>query len=331
VTLTDLLRALEHGSGAIPGTGASSELTSALLDQADRHGMSAFLAHQLGELAPARLQQARLIAISRALRLQRLTHFVLDGLRERGVIPVLLKGVGLASRYWPSRELRPSGDVDVLVSPDELDAVSEFLRGAGFLASAAADPDHPHHRAFASSMGLVEVHFRAFTGPGGGSLDGLRTIASGFDGRPVRYLAVEEEVVYLASHAAQHFFTRLAWLVDLKLLAQQEAGLDWHRVVEVASRSRLRAATHSALVLAARRLGAPIPEWALEALAVTPGHERLVLAAFTPERLDSAAIATSRAAAPLRALLSDSARGAMSHLVDGAARRLKRAMRERSG
>ena len=52
-------------------------------------------------------------------------------------------------------------------------------------------------------------------------------------GRGLRLLALEDEIVYLAVHAAAHGFVRLMWLYDLKLLCRRHsAEIDWSKVVE---------------------------------------------------------------------------------------------------
>jgi hypothetical protein len=337
--LFSLLRALpDHGE--IPALDDAQ--WTALLDLADGQGLSALLHHALGDRAPqavrARLSSAHLAQVARALRLKRLNDFVLDGLNARGLTPVLLKGFGISSRYWPDWALRPSGDVDVLLEPDHIETAVAFLQESGF--SEHADAGHPegevhtHHRGFTGKLGLVEVHFRALEGPGGGAIEGPELLARArqatLDGRAVRYLAPEDELVYLASHAAQHLFQRVAWIYDLTLLIRGEPRLDFERVAQVAAEAKLRASTHAGLVLASRLLNAKVPHAVLDTLAPSRLHARAVLATFTPERLESAAVASSVAAPALRALLADSPSGALRHLAQGTARRLKRAVRSRT-
>jgi hypothetical protein len=315
---------------------------SAVLDLADRQGLSALLHHALGDRAPLsvrpRLSSAHVAQTARALRLKRLNDLVLDGLKARGLTPVLLKGFGISSRYWPDWALRPSGDVDVLLEPQHIETAVTFLQENGFSEHAdAAHPDgeaHTHHRGFTGKLGLVEVHFRALEGAGGGAIEGPELFARArratLDGRAVRYLASEDELVYLASHAAQHLFQRVAWIYDLTLLIRGEPALDFVSVARVAAEAKLRASTHAGLVLASRLLNAKVPQAVLDTLAPSRLHARAVLTAFTPERLESAAVASSVAAPALRALLADSAAGALRHLAQGTARRLKRAVRSRT-
>jgi hypothetical protein len=339
-TLVALLRELPDAPRAPALTDAA---WTQVLDQADRQGLAALLHHHLGGLVtPAvheRLKQANLVSQARALRLKRLLDFVLDGLAAQGIVPIVLKGIGLSSRYWREWHLRPSGDIDVLLEPERVEPAAQFLIAQGYAEHGDPGEDDPeahhHHRSFTGRLGLVEVHFRALAGPGGGALEGpelfARARSATLGGRAVRYLAPEEELVFLASHAAQHLFQRLAWIYDLKLLMSAEAGLNFTRVAEIARQSRLAAGTHAALVLASTVLGAPVPREHLQAIAPTRAHAAAVLAAFSPERLAESTVALSRAAPMLRALLADSPDRAVKHLVEGTAQRIKRAVRSRVG
>jgi hypothetical protein len=141
----------------------------------------------------------------------------------------------------------------------------------------------------------------------------------------VRYLAPEDELVYMAAHAAAHLFLRIGWLHDLKLLAR--APLDWERVSKLARDSSVRAATHAALFLAHDALGADIPSEVLKALAPTRLHARAVRRAFTDDALVSAKLATAKSASALRATLSDDPMRAARHLAQGALRNVRRRIR----
>jgi Uncharacterised nucleotidyltransferase len=268
------------------------------------------------------------------MKLHRLLLDTLTLLEKRGLQPVLMKGWGFAARYWPDPLLRPSSDVDLLVEPEALTGIERAMATLGL--DQVQDPgeddvfEHHHHLSFSGPRGLVEVHFRLMTGFGGAKLGDDAVFArcrrATLEGHAVRYLAPEDELVYLAAHAAQHLFLRIGWLHDLKLLAARER-LDWDRVVLLAKESSLRAATHAGLFLASEALGAEIPARTLAALAPTRLHGRAVRRAFTDEQLVSAALATSKSASALRALLSDNPVRAARHLAEGMVRNVKRRVR----
>ena len=319
---------------------------------AERHGLSGLLVDSLsvnwgtlrqaqGERqdTPSKVQtalraQARNSAAN-AMKLHRLLLDTLALLAPRGLEPVLMKGWGFGSRYWPDPLLRPASDVDLLVEPEGLLGIERAMATLGLnqIADAGEDDvfEHHHHLSFAGPRGLVEVHFRLLAGFGGAKLGDAavfnRCRKATFEGHAVRFLSPEDELVYMAAHAAQHLFLRIGWLHDLKLLVQREPALDWDRAVALAKESSLRAATHAALFLTAEVLGAEIPQRTLRALAPSKLHARAVRGAFTDEVLVSASLATSKSASALRAVLSDNPVRAARHLAEGMVRNVKRKVR----
>lgn len=348
--LLQLLRALP-GDVAPAARALSASDWERLPVDAERHGLSGLIVDALarstrpdglaqGERVGVPLSAERALraqarnAAAHAMKLHRLLLDTLALLEPRGLEPVLMKGWGFAARYWPDPLLRPASDVDLLVEPEALIGIERAMAKLGL--TQLKDPgeddvfEHHHHISFSGPAGLVEVHFRLLAGFGGAKLGDEavfnRCRRATLEGHAVRYLAPEDELVYLAAHAAQHLFLRLGWLHDLKLVAAKER-LDWDRAVALAKVSSLRAATHAGLLLAADALGAEIPAKVLSALAPTRLHRTAVRRAFTDEALVSATLATGKSASALRALLSDDPVRAARHLAEGVVRKVKRRVR----
>jgi Uncharacterised nucleotidyltransferase len=346
--LVRLLRALPGEVTSVAASLSASEWERVPTD-AERHGLSGLLVDALarstrpvglaqgergGERHLARLRAQARNSAAHAMKLHRLLLDTLALLEPRGLEPVLMKGWGFASRYWPDPLLRPASDVDLLVEPEALPGVERAMAKLGL--RQVQDPgeddvfEHHHHLSFHGPRGLVELHFRLLTNFGGAQLGDAAVFArcrrATLEGHAVRYLAPEDELVYLAAHAAGHLFLRLSWLHDVKLLVAKEK-LDWDRVVALATQSALRASTHAGLFLAAEVLGAQIPPKVLSGLAPTRLHARAVRRAFTDEALVSAKLATAKSASATRALLSDDPLRAARHLAEGVVRKVKRRVR----
>jgi hypothetical protein len=159
----------------------------------------------------------------------------------------LLKGIWLSHTLYPEPHLRPMRDVDVMVEPEAVGDVERILVGLGYRPVEGLDPAsfRAHHHAVPyrhPATGVhVEVH-RGLVRPDGpyGSdrpfdpahvRAGLREGV--FRGRPVRHLADELQVVYLAAHwAAGGNASRgpggQLVLIDVVRLA---ASVDWQQVV----------------------------------------------------------------------------------------------------
>ncbi|MFY0525795.1 nucleotidyltransferase family protein [Archangium gephyra] len=272
---------------------------AALVHAAARHGLAGFVQHALGRSGwtvdePVRtsLRREALAQAARGMRVKALLVRSLDALAAVGLVPVLLKGYGLGLRLYPEPLQRATTDVDLLVADAEVDGASGALVGLGLKplgeAAAAHAREHEHHLTFTGAAGMVELHFRALVGYGQTlEADALlaRAEEATLEGRRVRYLRAEDELVYLAIHASNHLLQRLAWLFDLKLLVLACPGLDWGRVVEVARGTAFPHLAWYALEAARRLMGAAVPEEVLAALAPPVWQRRMAARFFTAGRL----------------------------------------------
>ncbi len=285
---------------AWPGApvGPAPEDAGALVRTAGRHGLAGFTAHALeraGWTLPGPVREAlrreSLSSAARAIRVNTLLLRSLDALAAAGVVPVVLKGTALARRYYPEPFHRATTDVDLLVAREQVEAASGALEGLG-LRRVPERPghggEHTHHREFQGPAGLVELHFRALTGYGLAlEAEALleRAEEAELEGRRVRYLRAEDELVYLSLHASNHLLQRLSWLFDLKLLVLARPELRWDRVVEVARATVFPHLAWYALEAAHRLLGAPVPPEVLAKLAPPRWQQRMAARFFSEERL----------------------------------------------
>ncbi|MCU0223427.1 MAG: nucleotidyltransferase family protein [Acidobacteria bacterium] len=109
------------------------------LDGARRHRIAPLLAARVTGLAlPLPEETSRSLAAivcdarNNDMAQLLVTGQVLDALRGRGVEALLLKGLGLAERYYDAPWQRASRDMDLLVRRDELPAAREALAACGF-------------------------------------------------------------------------------------------------------------------------------------------------------------------------------------------------------
>jgi hypothetical protein len=195
-------------------------------------------------------------------------HTVLDALNARGIPTVTLKGPVLARRLYPEEAVRPSTDLDLLIDPSRLDAAVAALAPLGFALEGGEVGrffrDHHHHvHMLHPTLPPLELHFEAYLGFGT-VLPAAPLIASSVpcsipEWTDARVLSPEDELLYLAVHAASHRFARLVWLLDLKLLLQQRPGLSWDRIAARARAFGLSEAVSCACAELTERLGASSP------------------------------------------------------------------------
>ncbi len=248
-----------------------------LLAGASREGVDGVLLwHALrGELElPPHLREAaeRELAVRRLS--QQPVHACLDdalaALETSGVRALALKGPALAERLYPEPSLRRSADVDLLVASADLDPALAALEAAGFRVSESVPPasERASPRCRRGSVELLrpnspalELHFRLFVGFGAllRAEDFLeRSIPHTTSrGRATRVLAPDDELLYLAVHAAGHGFERLIWLYDMKLLVRR--GVDPGVVAKRAREAGLARAYAFSVETLARRLDCNVP------------------------------------------------------------------------
>lgn len=185
------------------------ELEPGLRDRLDRIGLARELDHQAHLAILARVDAA------------------LAGAQLRAVV---LKGALFAERFYPRPSARATSDIDLLVEESDLDAASDAIRVAGYEAADDAKEDarsrrEHHHLHFVHPHALpLELHFHAYRGLGAVLRSGpLLERSRPVPGRTfvaLRVLAPEDELVFLAVHAAAHRFVRLGWLHDIRLLLE---------------------------------------------------------------------------------------------------------------
>ena len=240
----------------------------------ERHGISVppDVAHEIDRYrAVARVWHGHQVQVLEA---------VLACLQPHAIRAAPLKGPWLAMRYYGDPADRQAVDLDVLVSPADLDASVNALVAEGWEvaqgpAASYARQHHHHLQLTRSGAPPLELHFRARAGFGtvfeaAPLLDrASETRTPG--GHRVYTLGAEDELIYLAVHAAAHGFERLLWLFDLKLLRRAHPSLDWRLVADRAADMGAKAPVAFACRLMQERLRMPAPQ--LRALiAAGPRH-----------------------------------------------------------
>jgi Uncharacterised nucleotidyltransferase len=187
-------------------------------------------------------------------------------LASRGTRPVLLKGADFARTLYPSTALRPMGDLDLWVSPEEVACAESVLASLGYR------PGVPE-----MTPGLARAirHARLYVGGARGdvaidlhwslvghstdrrapSLDWFRSRTR--DSR----LDATASLLYLAAHMKlQHYDEHppLIWLSDFYLLSHQP-DVEWEELFQAARSFRWEAALAATADDVSGRLGLELP------------------------------------------------------------------------
>jgi hypothetical protein len=161
--------------------------------------------------------------------------------------PVVLKGRQLAQVAWPRPELRPVGDLDLLIDETELVPAIAALAALGY----APPRDRPRARLRAHDYAVelwpptgkriaVDLHTRPFRSVGS-AIDPAALLARAqpatLYGQPIRDLEPADRLLFVAVHAAKHAVRSLKWLLDLHGLAALADEPTWARAAERARAS----------------------------------------------------------------------------------------------
>jgi putative nucleotidyltransferase-like protein len=161
--------------------------------------------------APAALELAqayRLHALQSAIHEREIKN-VLALLGRAGIEPVLVKGWAVA-RLYPESGLRPYGDIDLCVNPEQLEAAKSVLSNE-------------------ANLPQVDLH-RGFTKLGTRTWDELyaRSQVLKIEDVEVRVLGPEDHLRVLCFHFLREGAWRALWLCDIAVAVESRpADFDW--------------------------------------------------------------------------------------------------------
>ena len=193
-----------------------------------------------GELTKYSAMQGKFAASSMA-RLQVL-HAVNSAFADAGIRLISMKGPLLSVELYGDPSLRTSRDLDLLVAEEDLARAGGILRDMGYSQEEHIATSTPRRRKFYQRIEnekhevynrgeiCLELHWKGDYQTEE-SFDELweRREERQLMGRPIAVLGKDDRYPALITHAAEHGFLRLRWLLDLYEL-QHKRGFDWNHV-----------------------------------------------------------------------------------------------------
>ena len=191
--------------------------------------------------------------VYRQSRLSALVHereivYVFSLLRNEGIEPVLVKGWAVA-RHYPDRALRPYGDIDLCVRPDQYAAAAKALKCLEEIDGHYVDL-HCGFDRIGKVQPVVQSPMSKVQSPE--AKRGLWTLDFGLwtnlfsrsqvvmlNGEPIRVLGAEDHLRLLCQHLMRSGARRPPWLVDIALLVEEVSSSEF----QVPS-SKLKAQRH---------------------------------------------------------------------------------------
>jgi len=208
----------------------------------------------------------------RNLRLAGELVTVVRELERRGVEAVPWKGAILAERAYSDLRLRQFFDIDLLVRSRDLAQARAALEEQGFQVLLPVTQDQLD--AYVDHMGELEmmresdglwVELHTSIVPSyfseGRSSESLwaRIVPARVARASIRALDPVDEMEALAIHGSKHRFERMAWIVDIAMMARLLDASDWQRLLGAAQEHGTLRMLRLSLLLAESVCGMSIP------------------------------------------------------------------------
>lgn len=275
-----------------------AETWRALLDAAQQHRIAPLVAHRLtqkgfalpNEVAHAFQRASRDNARRNAILYHALAP-LLEQFRAENIPVLALKGIHLAAQVYDDPRVRAMGDIDLLISPNELQHAEAILMRAGatpFNINRIVAGDNYHFLyAFAETAFIVEIHWSLYPATTAFRLDeaGLwqRACPVTLGRQTACVLSTEDLILHLCIHAAKETYEmNLRVVCDLDAVVRKNRNeIDWQTVAERARLSNALKPTYLFLRLTRELLHSPIPPETLTALEPPRWDESYYLLART--------------------------------------------------
>jgi hypothetical protein len=194
---------------------------------------------------------------------------VLHALGLRGVTPLLLKGSALRERVYDDATERSMGDLDVLVTSDEIDRSVAALREAGYLPDREDRVEkyrlYHFHQVMKHPRGfIVELHW-ALTDPASSvplnaqQFSVRASLSTRRSNTPVRVPSSEDLLLHVLSQNENDAFGMLRRIVDIDRIVASSPNLDWAYLVRAATDAGLELVLSASLRLAQVLLRTDVP------------------------------------------------------------------------
>jgi hypothetical protein len=214
------------------------------------------------------LNEVAAFSHERTRRMLNDTQELIVGLHALGIEAIPLKGARLAPFYYQPLGLRPFGDVDVLIRPNDVKRACVWMEAHGYTFYSRSEEDVVYLRGARRSevwhpdnVHPVELHFRLREEFGGAGLAWDLSEDAWRESTRQPYLQTEARLVspifllrHLCAHTSSDIFIRrgkLQQLEDLARVARTFTAADWQAFARSVPKSRARF-VFPALALTAR-------------------------------------------------------------------------------
>jgi len=219
----------------------------------------------------ADLKQQNINIVMHNMRMTAELIRIMKLLEENSIEALAFKGPALAQIAYGDITLRQYGDLDILIHADSLLHSIELLKNSGYVATFPLTKSQDkvfikisHDYLLSNKINniLVELHWRLASDEFMVDLHTINffsnTTTIKIQNYQVRTFATEELILYLSVHGAKHHWERLEWLLDIALIIEKQT-IDWKKLIQLTSQSKLEKITFSTLYLCQTIFGIKLP------------------------------------------------------------------------
>ncbi len=178
-------------------------------------------------------------------------HQAISALLESGIDLLIFKGLALGLRHYDKLALRPMGDVDVLIRPDDVQPAETILNQLGWRYRYEAEDKlvdwHSHDYINDSNNGF-DLHWNALVESGGKDCDQAiwkRAETMVWLGQEVRLMRPEDLALMAIINGIRD--KHLLWIYDLAVILKNTRAFNWQLLWEEAGQRQLRSQVLDAL------------------------------------------------------------------------------------
>ncbi len=204
---------------------------------------------------------------------------------EISILP--LKGPVLSQELFGDIGLRTSGDLDILIPYERVEAADQLVQAQGYQRKSPVRALTPRQRRAFTVLNqhnsyfhpekriVLEVHWslaNAYLLPLTATTEVMtraRTVER--FGAQLTLLSLEDTFIYLLLHGAKHNWARFKWVLDIDAFTRNQVPVDWERMMALVKAQNLQRPLAQGLLLVQRALGTCIPESARLLVNAEPG------------------------------------------------------------
>lgn len=253
---------------------------------ANSHAVSSLLFNSLQRACPNLVPEAVLFELRTEYRKNLIQNLkltaelvrVVELLREHGIQSVAFKGPVLAQAIYGGTALRQMGDLDLLVTKENFDAVQEVLTEDGYQMELSL----PWERHFISLDGsfLIDLHTQPTPPHQSCNLPPeywwSQLTSVSLKGSSIQTFTAEAQIVMLFLHGTKDCWHKLSRICDVAELLRSQPDLDWIEVLGLAQKHGYKRLIYWGLWLAHEVLDAPIPAHVVQQAYAEPTVQMLV-------------------------------------------------------